>query len=75
MQFREHVAYFANELKKEKQYSYSDLESLTGLTRKQISCILKGSSGVSVDKIEQFFSDAFDTELEVIIVQKITDFE
>lgn len=75
MSFREDVAYFAKDLKQEKGYSYSDLECHTGMTRKQISAILNGHDGVSFNKIEEFFLKAFDTELSVMIGQKLSGIE
>lgn len=71
MGIREKVSEGARVLKEEHKYSYSDLECLTGLTRKQISDILKGRKGVSFDKIETFFFDAFDAELDLVVSVKL----
>lgn len=65
MGLREDISFFANELKRSEGYSYSDLENLTGCTRKQVSSILNAHKGVSFDKIEEFFIKAFDTKLHV----------
>ena len=72
---RESVAYFAKELKTACGYSYTDLEGLTGLTRKQISAILHGEKGVSFDKIEEFFEKGFDTSLSLVTERILCDNE
>jgi transcriptional regulator with XRE-family HTH domain len=71
MSLRKDIAYFAREMKLEEGYTYEDLTSLSGMTRKQISAILNGKSGVSFDKIEEFFLEVFDTELGVVVSRKI----
>ena len=73
MSFRKDVGDFATILKGENGYSYSDLESITGMTRKQISAVLNGKDGVSLSKIEEFFNKAFSVELSCAIGQKIDD--
>lgn len=75
MSFRKEIGIFANNAKKEQGYSYTDLESFTGMTRKQISIILNGKKGVSLDKIEEFFEKAFNMELSCVIGQKLNDNE
>ena len=67
MSFRNDVAYFAKDLKTSNGYSYSDLESFTGMSRKQISAVLNGKQGVSLMKIEEFFMKAFDVSISVVV--------
>lgn len=71
MSLRSEVSYFAKELKEEYGYSYTDLEGITGFTRKQISFVMNGKSGVSFDKLEEFFREAFDVELSIGISKKL----
>lgn len=69
MALRDQIAEAANLLKAENDYSYTRMCNDSGLTRKQISAILKGRRGISMEKIEEFFDDVFGVEL-CLIVQK-----
>lgn len=67
MSIRNQIAEAAKVLKEEKGYSYTRLCNDADMTRKQISAILHGSKGVSIEAIEAFFKDAFDENLIVVI--------
>lgn len=60
---RKEASEYAQTYKREKGLSYSDIEDKSNFSRKQISAVLNGKSGISMEKIEEFFLVVFDVEL------------
>lgn len=54
---------YAQTFKREQGLSYSDIEDKSNFSRKQISAVLNGKSGISMEKIEEFFLEVFEVEL------------
>lgn len=71
MNIRQRLAEIATELKEEKGLSYEDFRANSNLTNKQISCILSGRKGVSIDKIEEVFTDVFEEELVIVLSRNL----
>ena len=61
---RKEASEYAQTYKREKELSYSDIEDMSSFSRKQISAILNCKSGISIEKIEEFFLEVFNVELE-----------
>ncbi|AOQ26855.1 hypothetical protein [Vibrio phage S4-7] len=68
MSIREDIAQAAQKLKQEKGLSYEDICGNGGVTRKQVSAILHGRKGVSMELIEKVFNEVFEDELVVCLV-------
>lgn len=68
MSIRDDIAQAAQKLKQEKGFSYEDICGNGGVTRKQVSAILHGRKGVSMELIEKVFNEVFEEELVVCLV-------
>lgn len=73
MNIRQRLAEIARELKDEKGLSYEDFRANSSLTNKQISCILSGRKGVSIDKIEEVFADVFEEDLVIVLTKELVN--
>lgn len=71
MSFRKKIADLVECLKEENGLTYTDMECDGKFTRKQISCILKGTPGVSIEKIEEFMKEVFDVKIELTIYEEL----
>lgn len=71
MNIRQRLAEIACELKEEKGLSYEDFRANSSLTNKQISCILSGRKGVSIDKIEEVFTNVFEEDLVIVLSRNL----
>lgn len=61
--------------KEETGFSYNDICSAGNITRKQLSTILKGEHGVSVEKIEEVLLNVFGVKVGLIIEEMTSDFD
>lgn len=61
--------------KEESGFSYRDICSAGNITRKQLSLILKGESGVSIEKIEEVLLYVFGVKVGLILEEISSDFE
>tara|TARA_Y100001956_G_C4128568_1_gene191955 strand:- start:5347 stop:5565 length:219 start_codon:yes stop_codon:yes gene_type:complete len=68
MSIRQNIAEAAQKLKQEKGLSYEDICGNGGVTRKQVSAILHGKKGVSLELIERVFKEVFEEELIVCLL-------
>lgn len=71
MSIRKNLSEAAILLKQESGKTYDQICGEGDITRSQLSAILKGKKGVSIELIETLFKEVFDVEVEVSIVQKL----
>tara|TARA_R100000541_G_C1897352_1_gene83946 strand:+ start:13626 stop:13835 length:210 start_codon:yes stop_codon:yes gene_type:complete len=61
--------------KDESGFSYNDICSAGGITRKQLSIILKGDHGVSIEKIEEVLLHVFGVKVGLIVGEITSNFD
>lgn len=75
MSLRMHLAQLVLDEKDECGFTYKDICSAGAITNKQLSAILKGESGVSIDKIEEVLSKVFGVSVGILVVKNKRDSE
>lgn len=71
MSIRKDLAEAAVKLKSENKMSYEDMCGNGNITRKQVSAILQGNKGVSIELIERVFKDVFNKEIAVVLSEEL----
>ena len=75
MSLRKHLSQIMKDQKEDAGFSYKDICSAGNITRKQLSTILKGESGVSIEKIEDVLLHVFGVKVGLIIEEIPSNFD